>query len=372
MVLHSETVATKKGNKMTKHYIRGSTIWLNYYVDGARKQKSTKLKNTPQNIKIVTTKIIPALDIKIATGEIYKKKPKTFEYYGGIFLKQKSINRSYFHKSSYYNRVIEHFKGKNIDTITRLDVKEYLLSLEMKSSSKNTYKSCVKEIFELGVDDGVIAVNPALNIKLKSDAKQEIQYYTRNEVQIILNLATGLTKAYLEIAFNTGMRVGEILGLQLADFKDDGYIHIQRTRTKGIIGSGKTNNARRKVPYSDYMLQCVKDIQSLKNIYIFGNIDDASLLRTQWRDICTIADVPKYKLYSTRHTFATLMLKENVVSINELAGLLGHSNPKVTLTHYASVIEAKNIDLGSNFSLFDSRNCDETVTIKEKKSQKAL
>jgi len=372
MIPHSGTVTSKKGNKMTKYYIRGSIIWLNYYVDGVRKQKSTKLKNTPENIKVVKTKIIPSLDIKIATGEIYKKKPKTFEYYGSIFLKQKSVNKSYLLKSGYYRKVIEYFKGRNIDTITRLDIKEYLSSLDMKSTSKNTYKSCIKEIFELAVDDAVISVNPALNIKLKADEKQSIEYYTRDEVQKILSCASGITKAYLEIAFNTGMRVGEILGLQIVDFKNDGYIHIQRTRTKGMVGSGKTLNAIRRVPYNDYMLQCVKDIQPSNNIYIFGTINDASLFRSQWRDVCLDAGVTRYKLYSTRHTFATLMLQENIVSINELAGLLGHSNPKVTLTHYASVIDTKNIDLGSNFSLFDSQNCDETVTIEKEKSIKAL
>ena len=61
---------------MIKHYLRGQVIWLIYYVDGVRIRKSTKLKNTPQNIKVVKNQIIPALDIKIATGEIYKKKPK--------------------------------------------------------------------------------------------------------------------------------------------------------------------------------------------------------------------------------------------------------------------------------------------------------
>ncbi|MFA6191838.1 MAG: hypothetical protein WC665_05745 [Sulfurimonas sp.] len=49
------------------------------------------------------------------------------------------------------------------------------------------------------------------------------------------------------------------------------------------------------------------------------------------------------------------MMRENIVSINELAGLLGHSSPKVTLEHYTSVIESKNIDFGVNFSLFGHR-----------------
>lgn len=369
MSIHSKTVTAKKGNrKMTTYYIRGSTIWLNYYVDGKRLQKSTKLKNTPPNIKIITTQIIPALDIKIATGEIYKRKPKTFEYYGDIFLKQKSANKSYMLRKGYYERVINDFRGQDIDTITRLDIKKYLISFNIKSVSKNTYKSCIKEIFELAVDDDVVSVNPALNIKLKADEKSDIKYYTRKEVYKLLSVATGITKAYLEIAFNTGMRVGEILGLQLEDFKDDGYIHIKRTRTKGVVGSGKTNNALRLVPYSKYMLKCVKAVQQTDHLYIFGNIDDAQLFRCQWKNVCTKAEVERYKLYSTRHTFATLMLKENIVSINELAGLLGHSSPKVTLTHYASIIDAKNIDLGANFSLFDKRNCDKTVTIKNKKA----
>jgi len=356
MSVHSVNASTKKrGKKMASHYIRGNKIWITYFVDKIRHRKSTGLENNSKNIKLVEKEIIPQLVIKIATGEIYKKKPKTFEYYGDIFLKQISVNKSYFLKSGYYRKVIEYFKGRNIDTITRLDVKQYLMTLDMKSKSKNTYHGCLKGILELAVDDGVISVNPALNIKLKADRKEPIQYYKREEVIKLLNVATGVTKAYLEIAFNTGMRVGEILGLQIGDFKDDGFIHIKRTRTKGTIGNGKSHNAIRKVPYNSYMLECVRAIQT-NNLYIFGNIDDASLFRSQWRKVCKKADISMYKLYSTRHTFATLMLKENVVSINELAGLLGHSSPKVTLTHYASVIDAKSINLGANFSLFGHNN----------------
>ena len=326
-------------------------IWLNYYVDGVRIRKTTNLKNTAENIKIVKNQIIPALNTKIYTGDIYKKKPQTFEYYGEIFLKQKSANKSYWLRKGYYERVIEFFKGQSIGLITRLDIKTYLISLNIKSISKNTYKSCIKEIFELAVDDGVINVNPAINIRLKADEHKSIDYYTREEVEKLLSVAKGVTKAYLEIAFNAGLRVGEILGLQISDFRDDGYIYIQRTRTRGVIGSGKTSNAVRKVPYNSYMLSCVKAILT-NHIFIFQNINDAHLFRCQWKNVCIDAGVKRYRLYLTRHTFATLMLKENIVSINELAGLLGHSSPKVTLAYYTSVIDVKNIDLGVDFALF--------------------
>lgn len=360
-MIHSKVVTTKKGNKgMTKHYIRGNIIWLSYYVDGKRIQKSTKLKNTPENIKVVKSKIIPALDIKIATGDIYKKKPKTFEYYGNIYLKEKDKYKSFLLKKGYYETVIDFFRGQNIDSITRLDIKRYLISLNIKTISKNVYKSCIKEIFEFAVDDGVIAHNPALGIRLPPDTKEDVQYYSKKEVSKLLSVAHGIMKVYLLIAFNTGMRIGEILGLQLSDIKEDGYIHIKRTRTKGMIGTGKTNNAIRKVPYPISIYDDIKKIQPKDNIFLFGNIDDAMLLRSQWKKVCLDAGVPKYKLYSTRHTYATHMLQKNIISINELSGLLGHSSPKVTLEHYSSVIDTKDINLGANFSLF----CDTTVTVK--------
>lgn len=350
---------------MTTYYIRGANIWLNYYVDGKRYQKSTKLKASSENIKIVTKQIIPSLDMTIATGTIYKKKPKTFEYYGSIFLSEKSSNKTYHLKEGYWLRAIEHFKGSDIDSITRLDIKQYLSSLDMKTKSKGAYKSCIKEIFELAVDDGIISFNPALSIKLKADRRESIQYFTREEVAKIFEVATGLMKPYLMIALNTGMRVSEILGLQLIDFKDDGFIHIKRTRTKGMIGNGKTRNAIRKVPYSEIILDEVKKFQSKDSLFIFGNRDDASKLRRAWKIVLDDSGVRRHKLYSTRHTFATTMLKEGRVSINELAGLLGHSSPKITLERYASIINVQNIDLGKNFSLFS----DTTVTIEKKKAE---
>jgi len=61
------------------------------------------------------------------------------------------------------------------------------------------------------------------------------------------------------------------------------------------------------------------------------------------------------------------MLRDNVVSINELSGLLGHSSPKVTLMHYASVIDSIEVNLGKDFNLFRNK----MGTDLEKSSSKA-
>ena len=364
-MIHSKTVAaSKKGNKMTKMYERGNILWVNYYVDGKRIQKSTKLPNTPENIKIVTSKIIPQIDLKIATGEIYKRKPKTFAYYGDIYLKHKSKDKNFSRMKQFYNKIENHFGSKNIDAITRLDIKQYLLNLEIKS--KNPYKTVINSVFELAVDDGIISTNPSLNIRLTPQKKKEVEYFTKEEVRSILNaVSDDLMRVYLLIAFNTGMRSGEVLGLQLGDFEKN-HISIKRTRTLGVVGSGKNNLSLRKVPYPSYILDEVKKVQG-NNIFIFGNLDDASKLNYQWYKLLHIAKVKRLRLYCTRHTFATTMLQDEVVSINELAGLLGHSSVKTTLDTYSAVIKPNTIEIGRDFDIYS----DVSVTVKNTKASKA-
>lgn len=349
MSSHGDSV--RKGKKMAKIYVRyGDILYIDYMVDGQRKRKCTNLKNTKENRTLIETTILPQLMRMIATGEIHKKKPKTFGHYFVEFLKMKDKNRSYSKKIHQWNILNEHFKHIDIDKITRLDVKSYIINMPIKSASKGVYKSALQEIFEMAVDDGVIANNPAVNIRLKADDKKEVDYFTKEEVKLLLSKASGILRPYLLLALHTGMRPEEILGLQVGDISD-GRIDIKRVRTCGRVDHPKTRNSLRRIPCPQFVIDEVLKIQS-NHIFIFGENDDSSCLHERWWKLLKECGLEKRRLYSCRHTFATIMLQDRVVSINELAGLLGHSTPKITLSHYASVIDAKTIDLGRDFDLF--------------------
>lgn len=353
MSAHGDSV--RKDKRMAKIYVRyGDILYIDYMVDGKRKRKCTNLKDTKENRALIETTILPQLMRMIATGEIHKKKPKTFGHYYHEFLKTKNNNRSYFNKKFHWDKLNEHFKDTDIDKITRFDIKTYLNDMTIKSSSKGVYKTALVEVFEMAVDDGVMKHNPAVNIRFKADLKTEVDYFTKEEVKLLLSKAKGIIYSYLMIAFHTGMRPEEILGLQLGDFTDT-HISIKRVRTCGRIDHPKTRNSIRTVPYPAFIMDSVKALKS-ESIFLFGDIDDSTGLRYQWWKLLKDCGFEKRRLYSTRHTFATIMLQDRVVSINELAGLLGHSTPKITLSHYASVIEAKTIDLGRNFDLFGTNS----------------
>jgi len=338
---------------MIKIRIRGGMIYLDYNLDGKRIKKTTKLENNKENMNIVKTIIVPQLQMKINNKDYYKEKAKTFKYYSRFFLMQKEKEtKTFTDRLPYYNRVIDRFSSVDVDKITKLDIKNYMMSLNMKSKSKRIYLNTVREILEYAVDDDVIQINVANSIRLSKDEKVKIDFFNKEDVFKLINHAKDDFKVYLQIAFNTGMRPEEILALRFDDFKN-GYININKVITRGRTDIPKTKYSTREVPYPSFINGDIENLMKNKSLKLFPNKKDASHFRHQWARVIKDSGVEYKKLYSTRHTFATIMLRENIISLNELAGILGHSSPKVTLQHYASVIESKKVKFAKNFSLFN-------------------
>lgn len=127
---------------MAKLLIRGKTLYIDYRVDNIRYKRTTKLKDTPKNRKYVQDILIPELELKISNGDIYKKKDISFNHYADMVLdeKMKTI-RSFETKSCYYYKVVEYFDKIDIDKINRLQCNQFIKSLNMKPSSKSSYRS---------------------------------------------------------------------------------------------------------------------------------------------------------------------------------------------------------------------------------------
>lgn len=68
--------------------------------------------------------------------------------------------------------------------------------------------------------------------------------------------------------------------------------------------------------------------------------------------ILRLSSIKHRGIKNTRHTFATHILKDNTVTINELSGLLGHAKVSTTLSFYASVINGNNIEVKKKLNSF--------------------
>nr|WP_294430617.1 site-specific integrase [Prevotella sp.] len=157
----------------------------------------------------------------------------------------------------------------------------------------------------------------------------------------------------LLIVMETGMRIGEISGLQWGNIDiQNKTLHIQRTvervvvfdglngkkGTKVRMGSTKTINSNREIPLSKDILMFVRPLSKIcvPNYYVVSN--DASpaeprLIRNYFNRLCKELKLPRIKFHGLRHTFATSLIASKC-DIKTVSSILGHANVSITLDLY--------------------------------------
>lgn len=156
----------------------------------------------------------------------------------------------------------------------------------------------------------------------------------KEDVQLLLiTLDKSLDRALILLLLRTGMRIGELLNVQLSDI-------ISRER-KILIYQGEKNYQGRVVYYSEDAAQALREwLQQRENKadYLFGSGHGRPISYTTAHRIMKIllqrANLTgkKYTLHSLRHTFATDMLNAGM-RIEVLQQLLGHQEIGITMRY---------------------------------------
>ena len=147
----------------------------------------------------------------------------------------------------------------------------------------------------------------------------------------------------------TGLRRGEICGLQWEDFDEaDGTLKIVRSvssRKAGAldIGETKTNKGRRTISLPDSTAQRLRERKKAAiSQWIFPNPlhpeepVNPSYAYHRLKTILKNTGLPSIRFHDLRHTFATHALTSGV-DAKTLSGILGHTNASFTLDTYTHV-----------------------------------
>lgn len=196
----------------------------------------------------------------------------------------------------------------------------------------------------------------------------EIEPLTIEEVQKVLKSAKKSDLySLIVIDIFTGMRKGEILGLQWenVDFEKKilyvkkNLCRVQNTeedggkKTKLVLMEPKTKKSIRTIPLSNEAIKVLKEHKKTqdeiktkyKNIYmdkriVFANAsgdfrDPREVLR-EFHKVLDKAGVRKCRFHDLRHTFASILLNEGE-SMKVIQELLGHSTITTTMDIYSHI-----------------------------------
>lgn len=359
---------------MVSIFKRGNKLYLQFTVNGKRRQKSTGLTDTPANRKLLKKEVIPALEAKIVTGEFDKPKVKKFEYYGDIWLKSKDPLKSYREWHNIYLHQLKPFFGsQQIDAISRGDIKEFAdFKLSTVSPKRvRTLLNCIQGIFDIAIDYEHISVNPATNIKLPRHKPIEMMPFTKEEVEKLLDTAEGWVKNYLAMAFYTGARHGELIALQWSDIDRSAMtISISKRIKKGVIDTPKTKSSIRKVPIFsplvDYIENQFELCQKKGSMNVFFNphtnkpFIDTKKLTQFWKPLLEKCGIEYRRFYNTRHTFVTQMIRSGV-PILDISQTVGHKSIDETIKTYAKYLPQEHLKIARNFDPFADNSADSSV-----------
>ena len=195
------------------------------------------------------------------------------------------------------------------------------LSAKMANNTVVQRMKCLKKVLQYAVDEGYTKTSP-FKMKMKID-KLEYHPLTSEQINIIKNKEITITRLlrirdlFLFQCY-TGLAYVDMASLKREDIKD-GYIQKNRMKT----------SVKAVIP----LLDGAKDILEKYNyeLPVLSNQKYNSYLK-ELGDICGIEQTLTTHL--ARHTFATICIN-NMIDINVIAKMMGHSSTRITLSTYA-------------------------------------
>lgn len=230
---------------------------------------------------------------------------------------------------------------------------DYILNLKKRGLIKSTILNrmkFLKSFLKFCVENELLNKSPFFLPKITDLQDSIIQEpFNLDEIQSLIKEAQGILRSYLIVAFFTGARTSEILGLKCSDLDfEECEIHLQRTKQGDRVREGLKTSLYRFID----MLPIVKN--ELQNLTINLKKDDfvfsvrSEKLRKDFKALCKELNIKERRLYDTRHSFASVMLSKGEEPMWVGVRMLGHSTLTTTYKYYAKYLPKK-ISARANF-----------------------
>ena len=304
--------------------------FLDYFVqeEGLSKRKRVRLGQIPlaQAKRVLAQHMQEIVEQKFIAGE----KPKvTFLEAADLFLAYSAARKkSHRNDVQIVARLKAYFKNRALESFTPDLVEAYLVQRRkagsmlkegkaIKGSTLNRDVACLKTIVRRAVINRMIDRNPIEGVGRFKEHSRE-RTLTAEELQTLLKHCSSHIRSLVQIAYLSGMRRGEILGLtwDQVDFKNK-IIVLEAEATK--------TQEKREIPMGNTLKGLFQRIpRTIGSLYVFtfkgkpiGNI------KTAFVSACRRAGIKDFHFHDLRHCAVTNLRKAGV-SDSVIMSISGH------------------------------------------------
>lgn len=279
----------------------------------------------------------------------------SLEDFKGYLLDEKSVSQntllSYMRDVEHYFHYLDLIGKKEAFTMDKKGMEGYISYLKKNGKTNSTITrniASIRCLYQFYLIQGYTTTNPARQLKVEKEQKKLPEILTGEEINILLaqpdvtQLKGCRDKAMLELLYATGIRVSELIDLNVEDIHlDMGFLHCKNAKTS------------RMIPVYDTAVACVQNYLARVRALIatqesgqalFVNLNGKRLTRQGfWKIVKGYAQEAKIRKditpHTLRHSFA-LHLLENGAQLKDIQEMLGHVDISSTQV-YAEMIQNK-------------------------------
>ena len=236
-----------------------------------------------------------------------------FQQYKMSKMKQSTVKTMQGHINNY---LLPKFAGYTLGMITAEKVNEYLSSDEVSHLSPKSQKHLVTTLCLIA---GKKFGRGAIRYPAPKTLREEEPCRTPEEMQLIIDASAGQDKVIYAVASETGMRAGEIYGLEVTDIDwIRNQIHVRRSVYDGQIQTPKTQNAYRVIDVKPWLLELIKKHigdRKLGLLFMSGRghaIRHTTFLRRHLHPLLKKLGIKKSGMHAFRHGRVSYLVEQGV------------------------------------------------------------
>lgn len=244
---------------------------------------------------------------------------------------------SYTRDITQYITYLNELGVKEIGTTTKTTVLSYMLSLKKRGRAASTLSrtlASIRSFYLYLINNGYVKSDPTLSLATPRVEKKPPQVLSGSDVDLLLDQPKltdnkGIRdKAMLELLYATGIRVSELIGLDIGDVNTAmGYIRCHNNKSERMVPMGnKAVDAL--ILYIDKARESM--LKSDKEDALFVNCSGARISRQGfWKIIkqyrASAGIEAEITPHSLRHSFAAHLIR-NGADLQSLKTMMGHAD----------------------------------------------
>lgn len=223
------------------------------------------------------------------------------------------------------------------------------LGATLSPGSVRTLSATVRAVFAAAVGDRLIAHSPATVAKLPERPREQVVPLTVDQVAALAAAMPDRYRAVVVFGAATGLRQGEMFGLQVADVDFlRRMVAVERqvqpaTGGGWVVGPLKNRHSYRTIPVGRVAVNALAAhlaaYPASGEQFVFTTSAGAPLTRNAfnarvWRKARATAGLPEVGMHDLRHFYASALIRAGL-SVKVVAARLGHANAAMTLNVYS-------------------------------------